>query len=198
MYKLSKDNVTLVTAPTSEPVDVYEAKDHLRVDINDDDNLIKGLIQAAREYCELYTGRSFAARTYRADLPYFYDSLSLPYAPIASITSYKYYNTDSPSTLTTWASTNYQLWNDILMRNDGVSYPQIGVNRPDAVQITYEAAWLNQDSPRTDATPQAVKQAILLMVGELYEHREATVLYPGQLLSNPTYHALLNAYRCYR
>jgi uncharacterized phiE125 gp8 family phage protein len=198
MYTVSTDNVTLVTAPASEPVSVSTAKDHLRVDIADDDTLIGALITAAREFCEVYTGRSFVERTYRADLAGFVDNIWLPYAPIASITSVQYYNTDSPSTLTAWDAANYQLWNDRLIRADGASFPSVGANRPDAVQITYVAGWLDDASPRADATPGAVKQAILMMVGDMYENREEQVLYPGMLLQNPVVMRLLHSYRLYR
>lgn len=197
MYRVNTDHVTQTVAPSSEPVTTAEAKSHLRVDISTDDTLIGNLVTAAREYCELYTGRSFAERTYRADLPGFYDDIWLPHGPVLEISSVKYYDTSSPSTLQTWASTNYQLFYNVLERVHGVSFPST-YTRPDAVQITYTAGYKDQSSPRAENIPQAVQQAILLMVGDLYENRESQILYPGQLLANPTYHALLNAYRIYR
>ena len=42
----------LITGPSAEPVDIDEAKLHLRVDIDDDDLLIAALISAARDYAE--------------------------------------------------------------------------------------------------------------------------------------------------
>ena len=42
-----------------------EAKLHLRVDIDDDDDLISALIVAAREYAETLTGRCFVAQSWR-------------------------------------------------------------------------------------------------------------------------------------
>ena len=197
MYRVTSDQVTLITAPASEPVTTTEAKNHLRVDVTDDDTLIAGLITAAREYCELYTGRSFIERTYRADLYDFADDIWLPNGPVTAISSVKYYDNSSPETLTTWDASNYTLQRDRVLRNSGVSFPNVGTQY-DNVQITYTAGWLDPSSPQADSTPQAVKQARLLMIGDLYENRETHVLYPGQLLANPTYHALLNFYRVYR
>jgi len=197
MYRVTSDKVTLITAPASEPVTTTEAKNHLRVDVTDDDTLIGSLITAAREYCEIYTGQSFIERTYRADLYDFADDIWLPNGPVTAISSVKYYDTSSPQALTTWAASNYTLQRDMVRRNDGVSFPSVGTQY-DNVQITYTAGWLDQSSPQAENIPQAVKQALLLMVSDLYENREAQVLYPGQILANPVYHALLNAYRVYR
>lgn len=197
MLQLNYEYLTVTVPPASEPVTVAEAKSHLRVDISDDDTLIGSLITAAREYVELFTGQSFIQRTYRADVVNFASAIRLPRGPVISVSSVKYYDTSSPETLTTWAASNYYLHNDILWRVEGVSFPSVG-SRVDNVQITYTAGWLDQSSPRADATPQAIQQAILLLVGDLYENRESQVLYPGQLLENRAFQMLLNPYRNHR
>ena len=197
MYIVRADQVTQTVAPASEPVTTSEAKDHLRVDITDDDTLIGNLVTAAREWAENYTGQSFIQRTYRADLPGFYDTVVLPHQPIIAISSVTYWDTASPSAQQTLSSAVYSLVNDVVRRNQGQSWEST-YPRADAVQITYTAGWLDQSSPRAANIPQAVKQAILLMVGTLYEHRESHILYPGQLLHNPTAESLLNPYRIYQ
>ncbi len=47
----------LVTPPAEEPLSLNETKGHLRVDIDDDDNLILALIVATRQFCEDKTHR---------------------------------------------------------------------------------------------------------------------------------------------
>ena len=60
------------TEPTAqEPVSLSEAKTHLRIISDDEDNYIAGLISLAREYCENFTGYSLIASTYLLTLPAF-------------------------------------------------------------------------------------------------------------------------------
>jgi uncharacterized phiE125 gp8 family phage protein len=54
-----------------EPVSLDLAKSHLRVDIDDDDTLIKVYVQAARELSEENTGKSFITKGYRYSLDAF-------------------------------------------------------------------------------------------------------------------------------
>lgn len=55
---------TLVTGPVSEPVDLADAKLHLRVDGIDEDILIEGLISAARVSIEAYAGLALINQTW--------------------------------------------------------------------------------------------------------------------------------------
>jgi len=48
----SFDSTQVISGPAVEPVTLSEAKDHLRVDGNDDDVVIGGMIASAREYVE--------------------------------------------------------------------------------------------------------------------------------------------------
>jgi hypothetical protein len=62
---------------TAMPVTLTEAKNFLRVDINDDDLLITAMLQAATEACENFTNRSFCIKGFRQSLdsfPYFTDT----------------------------------------------------------------------------------------------------------------------------
>lgn len=58
----------LITDSATELYDVPTAKEHLRVDISDDDALIGSLIKAARRFCENYTGRAFITQTWELAL----------------------------------------------------------------------------------------------------------------------------------
>jgi uncharacterized phiE125 gp8 family phage protein len=55
----------LLRAPAAEPVTLAEAKAHMRVEINDDDALITGLLLAAREHVEDVTGRKLITQKWR-------------------------------------------------------------------------------------------------------------------------------------
>lgn len=66
------------TAPVAEPVTLAQAKNHLRVSIDDDDDYISELITAAREAVENFCSRSFAIKSYLQTLdsfPYYTDTV---------------------------------------------------------------------------------------------------------------------------
>jgi Phage gp6-like head-tail connector protein len=70
-------SLVIETQPTNEPVDLSTMKNHLRVVNTDDDGYISGLIVAAREAVEAFTGRSLCIKGYRQSLdsfPYFVDT----------------------------------------------------------------------------------------------------------------------------
>ena len=193
MIKIKTNQVT-ETGTVTELISTAEAKAHLRVDVSDDDTLIDNLITAARVHAEVYTGRSFATHTYRADIANFHDEMVLPHRPIQSITNIKYWSSDSPEVLTTLNSTIYSLYDASVIRDYGEDWPTSWAYRPDAVQITYQTGSLDNASPRAAFIPGPVRQAMLLLVGDLYENREMQTLYPGQLLENRAYDMLLYPY----
>jgi len=88
----------IVTAAASEPITLAEAKNFLRVDHSDDDDLINALITAARSMCEEYTRRILVTTTIDEYFDQFpknhWDGhsniLYLSRGPVASISSVKY------------------------------------------------------------------------------------------------------------
>jgi uncharacterized phiE125 gp8 family phage protein len=196
---ITADYVTQTVAPVVEPVTRTEAKLYSKIEVTEDDTLVDLLIQAAREEVEAYTGRAFVERTYRADVAYFDETMELPYEPIIAISHIKYYTAASPSVLTTLATTNYTLTRNQVIRSNGGTWPAVD-SVPNAVQITYTAGYAANTSPIDEAAtvPAAVKAAMYLIIGDLYENREGQVLYPGQMQTNPTVMRLLNYLRVYR
>ena len=184
--------LTEVSAPASELLTTAEAKDHLRVDISNDDTLIDAYIESARQLIEETTGRAFVDRTYRLDLPLFDPEIILPMPPLISISSVKYYDTSNG--LQTLAATEYDV--DVpagrLLQAYGGVYPAT-YSRHDAVQITYVAGVGTTSSP-AGSVPERVKSAARLLVGDMYENREAAVI--GLMRTdNPTLDRLLGPSR---
>lgn len=99
--------LTLITAPTVEPVTATEAKAHLRVDTTDDDTYITALIKAARQHGEDFTRRALILQTWELILDAWPsdDTIVIPLPPLRSIVSVKY--KDSDGTESTLAASEY-------------------------------------------------------------------------------------------
>lgn len=100
--------LSLVTAPTSEPVSLTDAKLWIKVDATAEDDLISGLIVSARDYAETFTHRAFPLQAWDLKLDSFPDDgepIWLPKSPAVSVTSITY--TAQDGTSTTWSSTLY-------------------------------------------------------------------------------------------
>jgi len=163
----------VVTPTLEEPVTVAEAKSHERVDTDADDTLVGYLITAAREYCEVYTNRTFVTTVYDLYLDSFQTIIRVPKPRLQSVTSIKYY--DSSDTEQTLDSDNYQV--------DTISEPgricsvstttwPTTYNRLNAVTIRLTQGY---GDARTDV-PESIRQAINLLVGHWYENREAVMV----------------------
>ena len=55
----------IIQEPAAEPLSLFDAKLHLRVDITDDDALISALISSVRQYAETITRRAFIQQTWQ-------------------------------------------------------------------------------------------------------------------------------------
>lgn len=163
-------SLKLITAQTHEPVTLTEVKDHLRVDTTDDDALISALIVAARQWAEEYTGRQFMAATWDWMLDALGGTLYAPMPPLQSVTSIKYLDTTGVEQ--TLASSTYRV--------DAVSEPgRIALDYGQVWPSTYPV--VNAVTVRFVAgyttVPEPIRQAVLILVGELYEQRQDSASY---------------------
>ena len=160
-------------APAINPVSLAEAQAHLRVTIGIEETLIAGLIDAAVSKLDGWSGilgRCLVTQTWRQDFSEFpaYDYLRLPFPDVQSVTiDY----TDSAGVTQTLSSAGYQLANDyaggVLALIDGNSWPSTQ-QRVNAVRVTMVVGYGG-----ASAVPAALKSAILLDIGTLYENRES-------------------------
>ena len=159
--------VTVVTAPTLEPLTLDEAKKQVEVASSDtyhDEHLIR-LIQQAREQWETDTDSACLTQTLRVYLDAFCDiAIDLPRRPIQSISTVKYY--DGSNVLQTLSSSVYSL--NAAEREVELAYnqswPSTVLGRWDAVQITYIAGYTSRQ-----LVPMLARQAMLLLVGYYFE-----------------------------
>lgn len=160
-----------VVGPAFEPVSLEEARDHLRVDAQDEDTLISSLITACRRKVESETGRALISQTVRAywdEFPADGDTICLPVCPVSDLSNVMY--TDTNGTYQVWGSDNYTA--DLvgssprIVRKNTVGWPDVGTF-PNAVRVTYTAG-----AATTSAVPAELKHAILTQIALLYERRE--------------------------
>lgn len=156
----------------TEPVTTAEAKTHLRVTGTDDDTYIGTLITAARQYVETFLNRALITQTWEWRLDGFsLWTLIVPMAPLISVTSIQYI--DGEGTTQTLATTEYTV--DAKSEPARIA-PAYGKYWPatryemNAVTITFTAGY-----GAASAVPFQIKQAILLVIGHLYERREETI-----------------------
>lgn len=177
--------------PASAPVTLAEAKLHCRVDGDDEDTLITALISAATSHLDGWSGvlgRCIVSQTWRQDLGAFPDGdIRLPFPDVSAVTvAY----TDTAGATQTLAGSAYHLTADavssFLTLADGASWPDTSA-RPDAVHITMTVGF--------PAVPEAIKAAILLHVGHLYENREASVIGVSVAELPLAHDALVSPYR---
>lgn len=155
-------------APTSNAVTSTEAKAHLRVDHTDDDTYIAFLITAAQDAVEAYTGRKLIEGTYVLLLDDFpKDGIYVPYSPVKSVSSLKYYNSSNMLTTMDTGDYYYNIYEEpmLIHYTDG-EYPDVYDYRTDNVQVTFKSGYTSPD-----VVPPALKHAILILIADMYENR---------------------------
>jgi uncharacterized phiE125 gp8 family phage protein len=162
----------LVTGPTSEPVTLTEAKAQTRVDGTDDDTFLTRLIQVARETVEMIARRALFTQTWDLVLDDWPDDdeIVIPLPPLQSITSITYVDEDGTTTTldtSTYVVDTYREPGLVLLAS-GASWPAVTLAESSAIRVRFVAGWDD-----VDEIPQRYKQAALLLIGHLYEHREA-------------------------
>lgn len=183
----------VTTAATAEPLSLGEAREHLRVDHFDDDGVISGCILAARQHVENITGLALATSSWTMTMDAFPSDgwIYLPREPVQSVTAVRYYN--ASGVLTTWSSAQWEVDTyslpPRLRARDGYSWPSTK-DVLGAVQVEFVAGYGG-----AEAAPQALLQAVRLLVGHFYENREASVVGTSAVALPFAVDALLAPYR---
>jgi uncharacterized phiE125 gp8 family phage protein len=156
-----------IITPAAAVITTADLKDHLRVDVSDDDDLIDGYLLAAMSYAQHHAGIAIGRQTIELALDEFPDGpISLPLIPAASISSVTY--VDSSGDTQTLSSSLYAL--DNYSSQEAWVLPAAGTYWPEtyesanAVKVQYLAGDTTLD--------RAVKHALLLLVGHFYENRQ--------------------------
>ena len=163
--------VVVTVEPAAEPVLTVDLVAHVRgPEDGQDDDLLDGYALAARAHIEQMTGTKLINQTVRFKATEWDDMEALPVAPLSAVASVTYTDTDGQSQ--TLSTNVYEARLDglepaIVLKAEQ-SWPSI---RPGSQVIVtgtagYGAAGSN--------VPAAILQAIKLIVGDAYLHREST------------------------
>jgi uncharacterized phiE125 gp8 family phage protein len=181
----------VVTVPAAnEPITLSEAKAHVRVTSSDHDAVLAVCIAAARDLAEQYTGIKLVTQTVTFSARHFRTVMDLPAAPLQSL-SIQYLDTEKESQTLNPALydiSGVSTLRPTVSRADGASWPSL-YNHPEAVTITAVVGY--------EAVPDAIRSALLLMIGHLFDNREAV---NAETMSEVpmTTMALLENYRTFR
>ena len=163
----------VITAASTFPVTLTEAKAHLKVDTTADDTYIESLIKAATQLSEEYTNRFFIDTVIEQFSSSFAELETLFKSKVSEVSFIKYY--DSDNSIQTLSATVYNTQLNYepsqIQLADGQSFPSIR-KRNDAVRIRYTVGY---GSAASDV-PEIIKQAILLTIGNFYQNRSSVVI----------------------
>lgn len=165
-------SLKVITAPAEEPVSIEEARAHLRITGSDQDLEISRWITGAREMAENYTKRALITQT----VDYKRDSfpgwlIIVPRPALQSVTSITYVDTDGATQ--TLSSSLYRVDSDSEPGRITPAYGEVWpVTREviNAVAIRFVCGY-----GAASAVPQAIKDAMLLMIAEKNENREQSI-----------------------
>lgn len=150
----------------AEPVSLALAKQHLEYEDDDRDDLINGIIAAARAWVEDHTGVILVQRAVVETRDAFGPCLELHHWPVASITSITYLDgTGATQPMTAFRAS--------LAKRPARVFPSVGSDWPAAafpadITVTYEAGFTD-----VAADCPALLNAMLLLIGHWFANREA-------------------------
>jgi uncharacterized phiE125 gp8 family phage protein len=164
----------LKTGPALEPITLYEAKAHLRVDFETEteDTYISALIATAREYVEQLCGPLITQtwEQYQSAWPV-WGQLQIGKPRLLTVTSVAY--TDEDSVEATLSATAYTVDTvnehkpGIILKEDQ-AWPTVNLFNVNPIKITFTCGY----GPTASNVPTPIKQALLLLISHWYENRE--------------------------
>lgn len=167
------------SAPAAEPVTAAEAKLQCHIAGSDYDTELAIYIQAAREDCEEFTGRSLITQTWTMELDEWPNNpemsgldryaIFVPRPPVASVTSVKYYDTNgTQQTLT--VDDDYRVHIGDVTRITpayGTSWPSV---RPMTKAI--EVITVHGYGAASTNVPAKLRQGMLMRIASYFRNRE--------------------------
>ncbi len=168
----------VVVQPSEEPISLEEAKKHLRLEDDVDDDEVEAAIQAARDHVERVTGRGLLLQTLELELGPTRDRfVALPGGHLADLNTVVVQYVDEALQVQTLNPSSYYATRDgnadkgpgKLFLSSGVEWPAMAA-RNNSLRIRYQVGWANRD-----ALPKNIGHAVKLLVSHFYENRTPVV-----------------------
>ena len=158
-----------VTSHGGSPVTLTEVKYQLKLEdsFTDDDNLLQIMMDAATQSLEAYCNSCFVTSTVEEVFDKFKRITCLGRSPLISVTSVEYYTSGSYSTQSSseYIVDTYSKPGRIQILDDyAIPSTDNVINRQ---KVTYQSGY-----GAIGAVPDPIKQAVLVLVTEMYERRE--------------------------
>lgn len=175
-------NLIETTPPAAEPLTLEDAKAHLRITHDADDDVINALIRAARAMCESDTGLALITRGYSLYLDAWeHDILSLPRPPLASVFAINVY--DAEDNAAVFPATSYTV--DTAAKPGRIAMtgaPPMPGRNLSGIEIEFTAGF----GSGPEDVPQNLREGMKRLVAYLYMNRgdgeEEAVLHSGAAL----------------
>lgn len=190
---------TLKTAALIEPVTLDEVKRHIRIDIDntDDDDYLETLITVSRQRVEAITWRKLISQTWYAYLDDWPSGnyIEMPFGKLQStptppVITY----TDDAGSATIWSSSEYIVGTDYqkgrITLDDGYTWPNENLYPSSPIKIEFVCGY----GLLATTVPAQIKHAMKIILGEMFENRESSVV--GTIYTKiDTVNNLLSNYR---
>ena len=155
--------------PVGKAITLGKAKDHLNITQNDDDAVISAIIDEATAWCENYMGRPIVQQTWTRYLDCWTPVIYLPISPVASVSvNYTDVNGQDVELPADQYTTDLIAEPALVVFTHDAEPPELadGFN---TIRCDVVAGW-----PDAQSLPYTLTAAVKLMIGHLYENREAT------------------------
>jgi len=181
----------IISSPRVEPVSLNEIYEHTHSGV-EHEVYLAGLITRARARFEQRTGRLLVQQTWQTSLPMFTNIIELPFAPLQSVTSIQYLNTQGR--YQTLESNEYRVVEHgitaTITPKLGGCWPTVGYKTMDAIRIEAVYGHAPIVNNQVDVANiidrdkyELAKQAIFILVSDWFRNREDTA--PIQLYEIP-------------
>lgn len=159
-------NIQRVISSPAELVSVAELKEHLRIEHDAEDTILKNLQRAAYDWVEQFTGRSILTSHWK----FLTEPLkggtevhfSLPFPDLLEVEEVHHVFREGKN-----PSTREQIKYYTMNIRHGISYISL-ISKGAPIEILYSAGF----GPHPDAVPQGFHHAIKILVAHWYQNRE--------------------------